>query len=75
MSKTRTEISVDNGLKIIRKAIKKNISLSEAARQSDFGRNYVSDVKSRLTANYKSKKVSRDVYNEFNTLYKEYSKK
>lgn len=72
MANNRTETSVKNGLKIITKAMKKNISLSEAARQSGFGRNYVSDIKARIKDNYKSKNVSRDLYNEFNFLMKQY---
>ena len=74
-SKSRTQESVENGVKIIKRAIKKNISLSEASRQSNFGRNYVSDIKARITDNYKNKNVSRDMYTEFKTLIKEYSKK
>ena len=71
--KSRTQSSVENGVKIIRKAIKRNISLSEASRQSNFGKNYVSDIKSRIADNYKSKRVSRETYMEFKTLMKEYS--
>lgn len=72
MANNRTETSVKNGLKIITRAMKKDISLSEAARQSGFGRNYVSDIKARIKDNYKSKNVSRDLYNEFNFLMKQY---
>ena len=72
MTNNRTETSVKNGLKIINKAIKKNISLSEAAKQSGFGRNYVSDIKARIKDNYKSKNISREIYSEFNTLIKQY---
>lgn len=72
-SKTRTQKSVENGVKIVRKALKKNISLSEASRQSNFGRNYVSDIKSRLTENRKN--VAKDTYTEIRTLLKEYSKR
>jgi len=72
-SKTRTQKSVENGVKIVRRALKKNISLSEASRQSNFGRNYVSDIKSRLTENRKN--VAKDTYTEIRTLLKEYSKR
>ncbi len=70
----KTESSVRNGIKIITRAIKKNESLSEAARQSGFGRNYVSDIKARLESNFQNKNVSRDTYREFNRLIKEYSR-
>jgi len=72
-TKSRTQSSVENGVKIIRKAIKRNISLSEASRQSNFGKNYVSDIKSRIADNYKSKRVTRETYMEFKSLMKEYS--
>lgn len=72
MTNNRTETSVKNGLKIITKAIKKNISLSESARQAGFGRNYVSDIKARIKDNYKGKNISREMYSEFNALIKQY---
>jgi len=67
--------SVENGLKIIKKALKENISLSESSRRFNFGRNYVSDVKARITNIYKKKNVSKELYNEFKTLIKEYTKR
>lgn len=75
MTKSKTQTSVDNGVKIIKRALKKNISLSESSRQSKFGRNYVSDIKSRISENYKNKNVTKDSYTEFKTLIKEYTKK
>lgn len=72
MTNNRTETSVKNGLKIINRAIKKNISLSESARQYGFGRNYVSDIKARIKDNYRSKNISREMYSEFNSLIKQY---
>jgi hypothetical protein len=72
-TKSRTQSSVENGVKIIRKAIKRNISLSEASRQSNFGKNYVSDIKARISDNYKSRRVARETYMEFKSLMKEYS--
>lgn len=75
MTKTKTQTSVENGVKILKKAIKKNISLSEASRQSKFGRNYVSDIKLRLTDNYKNKNVNKETYSEFKGLIKEYNQK
>jgi hypothetical protein len=70
---TKTEKSVKTGMKVIRKAIKQNLSLSEAARQSDLGRNYVSDVKLRLPNNYKNRKINKETYNEFKALIKKYN--
>jgi thiamine phosphate synthase YjbQ (UPF0047 family) len=71
---TKTEASVRNGIKIITRAIRKNESLSEAARQSGFGRNYVSDIKARIETNFENKNVTRDTYREFNKLIKEYNR-
>lgn len=71
---TKTEASVRNGIKIITRAIRKSESLSEAARQSGFGRNYVSDIKSRIQTNFENKNVTRDTYREFNKLIKEYNR-
>ncbi len=71
---TKTEKSVKTGMKVIRKAIRERISLSEAARQSNLGRNYVSDIKSRLTDNYKNKNIDKNNYIEFNALIKKYTK-
>lgn len=73
MTNTKTETSVKNGIKIIKTAIKQKISLSEASRKANFGRNYVSDIKTRVKANYKNKNVSRETYTEFISLIKTYS--
>jgi len=70
----KTEKSVTNGIKIVKRAIKKNLSLSEASRQFSFGRNYVSDIKARIKDNFKKKNLSRDTYRAFNALLKEYEK-
>ncbi len=71
---TRTQSSVENGIKILKLAIKKNLSLSEASRQNKFGRNYLSDVKSRLKENLAKKNVDRDNYRTFRALLKEYNR-
>jgi len=73
MSNTRTEQSVKNGIKILKIAIRRNISLSEASRQANYGRNYVSDIKLRLRENYRSKNVTKETYAQFNALMKEYA--
>ena len=72
-TKTSSEVSVENGIKVIKTAIKRKVSLSEASRQHNFGRNYVSDIKSRITESYKNKNVSRTSYNTFKTLLKSYN--
>jgi len=69
---TPTQTSVANGIKVITTAIKKKISLSEASRTHNFGRNYVSDVRTRITDNYKRKSITKDTYNTFNSLIKKY---
>ena len=73
VTKTRTQASVENGIKILKTAIKGKLSLSEASRRNDFGRNYLSDVKSRLTENYRNKNVDRTTYQSFKTLLKTYN--
>lgn len=72
VAKTKTQVSVENGVKVLKTAIKSNISLSEASRRNNFGRNYLSDVKSRIKENYKNKAVDKDTYQSFNTLLKTY---
>lgn len=71
---TKTEKSVKTGMKVIRKAIRERISLSEASRLSNLGRNYVSDIKLRLDGNYKKKKIDKSNYTEFKALIKKYTK-
>ena len=73
MSNIRTEQSVKNGIKIIKTAIRRKISLSEASRQANHGRNYVSDIKLNLRKNYRSKNVTKETYAQFNALMKEYA--
>lgn len=72
-SKTRTQQSVENGIKILKTAIKSNLSLSEASRKHSFGRNYLSDVKARINENYRNKNVDRNTYQEFKNLLKTYN--
>lgn len=73
VTKTRTEVSVDNGIKILQTAIKNELSLSEASRRNSFGRNYLSDVKSKIKENYKNKKINRETYQNFSSLLKTYN--
>lgn len=72
--KTRTQVSVENGIKILEMAIKGNLSLSEASRQNSFGRNYLSDVKAKIKENYKSKRINRETYRNFSDLLKTYNR-
>jgi hypothetical protein len=71
-SRNSTQTSVDNGIKVIATAIKKKVSLSEASRTHKFGRNYVSDIKVRITDNFKKKAVSKEAYSTFKNLLKQY---
>lgn len=71
--RSKTQISVENGIKILRNAIRRKISLSEASRRANFGRNYVYTVKSRLSDNYKNRAITRESYQEFKGLVKEYN--
>lgn len=73
VTKTRTQSSVENGIKILQMAIKNHLSLSEASRRNSFGRNYLSDVKARIKENYKTKKINRETYQYFSTLLKTYN--
>jgi hypothetical protein len=73
VKKTRTQESVENGIKILKTAIKSEISLSEASRRNSFGRNYLSDVKIRIKDNLKKKNVDKQTYQEFSTLLKTYN--
>ncbi len=72
-TKTSSEASVENGIKVIKTAIRRKLSLSEASRQHNFGRNYVSDIKSRIATSVKNKNVSRSTYNTFQSLLKSYN--
>lgn len=73
MRKTRTQSSVENGIKILKTAIKGKLSLSEASRRNNRGRNYFSDVKARIKENYKNKNVDRETYQNFQSLLKTYN--
>ena len=66
--------SIENGIKILELAIKKSISVSRAAKQKGFGRNYVSDIRARVSENYKSGNINRTQHSMFVKLYKQYEK-
>ena len=71
--KTRTQKSVENGIKIVNTAIRKKVSLTKAAKLQGFGKNYVSDIKARITYNVKNKNIDSKTANTFKTLVKEYT--
>ena len=70
----KTVKSIENGIKLLKYAIKNKMSVSEAAKENGYGRNYVSDIKSRIEKNYKSRSISREMYNSFKTSANTYSK-
>jgi hypothetical protein len=74
IKKTSSIVSLENGIKIVKYAIKHKTSLSAAANANERGKNYVSDIKARLEENYRSKNISKDLYNTFRSLNKQYEK-
>jgi hypothetical protein len=72
-TKSKSQLSVENGVKVLKTAIKGNLSLSEASRRNSFGRNYVSDLRARIKDTYKNKAVTKEAYQTFNTLLKTYN--
>ena len=70
---TRTQLSVENGIQILKTAIFLETSLSEASRKNAFGRNYLSDVRLRLGRNYKNKNVDKATYRRFKNFLKAYN--
>lgn len=74
MNNNRTEQSVLTGVKIIKKAIKQDLSLTKAAKLSSLGKNYVSDIKLRLSENLDKNNIDKKTYNEFVSLLKRMDK-
>lgn len=72
--KNPSHTSIENGIKILQTAIRRKLSLSEASRTHNKGRNYLSDVKARVSENFKNKNISREQYSNFNSLLKQYNK-
>ena len=68
----KTVKSVKNGIEVIKYAIRNKTSVSEAAREKGFGRNYVSDIKARIDKNYKNRSITRELYDSFKTSSKTY---
>ncbi len=71
-TKTRTQVSVETGIKAVKTAIQKKVSLSEASRSLGKGKNYVSDIKARISDNVKSGNVTKKLATEFTSLVKKY---
>lgn len=74
VKKTSSVISLENGIRIVKSAIKRKTSLSAASNADGKGKNYISDIKSRLEVNYKSRNISKELYSSFKALSKEYEK-
>lgn len=72
--KSTSVVSLENGIRIIKYAVRNKISLSAAANALGKGKNYISDIKARLQENYSNKNISRELYNSFNSLNKQYEK-
>lgn len=72
--KTSSVISLENGIRIVKSAIKRKTSLSAASNAAGRGKNYISDIKARLEVNYKSRNISKELYSSFKALNKQYEK-
>jgi hypothetical protein len=72
--KTSSINSLENGIRILKYAIKHKTSLSAASNADGRGKNYISDIKTRLEENYKSKNITKELYGSFKTLKKQYEK-
>lgn len=70
--KSRTQTSVETGIKVVKTAIQKKVSLTEASRINGKGKNYVSDIKARIQDNLKSGNVTKKLATEFTSLVKKY---
>ena len=73
-NRTSSINSLENGITILKYAIKHKLSVSSASSALNRGKNYVSDIKARLEENYKSRNISRELYNTFKSLNKQYEK-
>lgn len=72
-AKSKAEKSVETGIKVIKTALKKNLSLNVASKEHKLGKNYVYDVRSKIKKNYDDKKINRETYREFTSLINEYN--
>lgn len=72
--RTSSVTSLENGIRIMKYALKHKTSLSAASNADGRGKNYISDIKARLEENYKSKNITKELYSSFKTLTKQYEK-
>lgn len=72
--KTSSINSLENGIRIMKYAIKHKTSLSAASNADGRGKNYISDIKTRLEENYKSRNITKELYGSFKFLRKQYEK-
>lgn len=70
--KSKTQISVETGIKVVTTAIRNKVSLTEASRMLGKGKNYVSDIKARIADNLKKKNIDRKTADTFKSLVKKY---
>jgi hypothetical protein len=64
--------SVENGIKVLRVALKKKISVSAASIQCGRGKNYVSAIKTKLDRHRSTKAISKELHGQFKNLYSQY---
>ncbi|MEK6828797.1 MAG: hypothetical protein AABY15_01635 [Nanoarchaeota archaeon] len=72
--KNPSHASVENGIQIIKTAIRKKTSLGMAAKMHKRGRNYVPQIKLTIDENFAKKNITRDLYREFNATLKQFNK-
>lgn len=70
----KTTKSVETGIEILKYAIKNQTSVSGAAQKHGLGKNYVSDIKSRIENNLKNRNITRELYTSFKNSSKSYEK-
>ncbi len=72
--KNPSQESVENGIKIIKTAIRKKISLGKAAAVHNRSRNYVPQINLTIEDRYEKKNINRDLYREFKSTMKQFNK-
>ena len=61
--------SVNNGIKILKQAVKSKISVSTASRDNGKGKNYVYNIFDKIEKNRKEQRITADQHKEFKALY------
>lgn len=72
--KQKLQARAEAAVRILTTAVESNLSMSEASRRNNEGRNFLSQVKSSIKEDYESKFVTREVYSNFKSLLKAYDK-